>query len=316
MLNTGRLSSGGVMVNYRCSAACRHCLYSCSPTRKAANSPDDYVDEESAEEICRLLKKGDCPSVHIGGGEPFLDFEGLLMMVRKLGQARVRLDYIETNASWLKLAGDSSLEEANRKEAGEKLRRLMDAGANCLLISHDSFHAEYVPKNAPLFLAELCGKAGMDFFLWDAQQSGISYGGRAVNIERELAPLRQAPLHKAQLYPAENFTAKSSPCRNLLHTGHFHVDLNCNFIPPRCTGIIIPLSEALTDIPEGKYAAFQALYSGGVSALMSLARQQGFSADPAGYPSRCNLCFHLRHFLAEKGFREFDLNHYEEALKY
>ena len=329
MLSTGSLNHGGIMVNYRCSAACRHCLYSCSPTRGS----DGYVDEAGAQEICRLLVKGACPSVHIGGGEPFLNFEGLLMMVRKLRQARIRLEYIETNAFW---AADSQ----NQNDASVKIKHLLAEGANCLCISIDPFHAEYVPYSAPLTLAKLCEKNGMNFFLWrqeflgvlsqlDSQKAhsrpamekslsrdyirstaalyGVEFGGRAVNIERE----------STALFPIENFLAENSPCRKLLHTGHFHVDMNCCFIPPRCTGILIPLSEALEGIPAGKYPAFEALYSGGVCALEALARQHGFSAEPAGYPSKCNLCFHLRHFLAEKDFfPELDRNHYEEALKY
>jgi hypothetical protein len=211
-------------------------------------------------------------------------------------------------------------------------------GVETLCISTDPYHAEYVPCGAPLALADLCEKNGMGYFLWkeeflpalsrldpqkthsrqDLEQAfgdyvgktarlyGIGYGGRAVNIEREFAPS----------FPVENFAADGSPCRNLLSTGHFHVDLDCYFIPPGCTGIRIPLSEAVNGIPEGKYPAFEALYNGGVSALLRLARQYGFSPDNTGYPSKCNLCFHLRRFLSEKDFAEVDRNHYREALKY
>jgi len=101
-----------------------------------------------------------------------------------------------------------------------------------------------------------------------------------------------------------------------LSTGHFHVDMFGYFIPPRCTGIRIPLQEAVEGIPAGKYPAFEALYSGGISALLGLAKQNGFSPAGEGYPSECNLCFHIRHFLSEKGFGELDKDHYGEALKY
>jgi hypothetical protein len=328
MLSTGTLTHGGIMVNYQCNAACRHCLYSCSPTRGSG-----YVDEESARCICRLLKKGRCRSVHIGGGEPFLDFDGLLIMVRKLAEAGIALDYIETNAYW---ATDASCRE--------KLQRLLAAGAETLCISIDPYHAEYVPYGAPLALAELCEKSGMNYFLWrqeflpalsrlapekthtrqdmetalssgyiykTAQAYGISYGGRAVNIEQEFGPS----------FPLENFAADNAPCHNLLSTGHFHVDKDCYFIPPRCTGIRISLEEAVDGIVEGKYPAFESLYNGGVSALLRLARQHGFSPDSMnpkihGYPSKCNFCFHLRHFLSKKDFPELDRTHYEEAIKY
>ena len=330
MLNAGTLTHGGIMLNYQCNAACRHCLYSCSPTRNPG-----YVSEDSMEKICRLLSKGGCCSVHIGGGEPFLDFEGLLMAVRKLRQAGIKLEYIETNAFW-------AAEAEDKQEV--LLKRLMAEGASCLCISLDPFHAEHVPYGAPVALAQLCETTGMDYFLWkgdflsslsmlDANKThsrseleknisekyihntamvyGIEYGGRAVNIEKEYATF----------FPVENFTGGSAPCKRLLSTMHFHVDMNCNFIPPRCTGIIIPLSEVVDGIPDEKYPAFNALYSGGVSALLNLAAENGFSPVKSGYSSACNLCFHLRHFLSEKDsevkkFSELDKNHYEEALRY
>ena len=338
MLKTGTLIHGGVMVNYKCVAACRHCLYSCSPTRvpSAHESKETYVNEASAEKICRLLYSGGCRSVHIGGGEPFLDFDGLLMMVRKLKSAGIKLEYIETNAYW---AANAQGQKAAQKGIMAKLKSLLKEGADCLCISIDPFHAEYIPYSAPLALMELCEKAGMNFFLWKpeflsalsrldskkthsraemekilsktyvldtARLYGIEYGGRAVNVETEFGAL----------YHAETFTADDAPCRNLLSTGHFHVDMDCHFIPPRCTGIHIPLSEAVEGIPPGKYPAFEALYFDGVSALLELALQYGFSPDGAGYPSKCNSCFHLRHFLSEKDFAELDRNHYEEALRY
>ena len=335
MLNTGILNhsagsfpaSCGIMVNYQCNAACRHCLYACSPERNQG-----FINKETAEKVCSLLRKGGCRSVHIGGGEPFLDFEGLIMMIRVIKKSGIILDYIETNAFW-------AAEPKDRQEAQEKLKRLLSEGADTLCISIDPFHAEYVPYGASLALAELCVKKGMNFFLWrqeflpalsrlepekthsraemekaiskdyirkTAGQYGIEYGGRAVNIERE----------SSSLFPAENFSGDISPCRRLLSTGHFHVDKDACFIPPGCTGIHIPLEEAVNSIPEEKYPAFEALYSGGISSLMKLAVQFGFSPDMTGYSSKCNLCFYLRSFLSEKEFEELDKNHYKEALKF
>jgi hypothetical protein len=100
-----------------------------------------------------------------------------------------------------------------------------------------------------------------------------------------------------------------------LNTGHFHVDLEGWFIPPGCTGLRIPLTEAVDGIPPGKYPLFEALYEGGVTALFDLAARRGFVPEKT-YPSRCNLCFRIRAFLAGKGFAELDGNHYDESLKY
>ena len=290
------------------------------------------MDEAAMEKICALLRKGGCRSVHIGGGEPFLDFESLLMVIRKLKKAGITLEYIETNAFWVSVTSAPG-------EAVKKLERLLAEGPQTLCISIDPYHAEYVPYGAPLALAGLCGKIGMDYFLWrnafipflsslDKQKAhsraemesslgrdyihkiakayGVGYGGRAVNIERDFGAL----------FPIENFTADNTPCRSLLSTGHFHVDMYAYFIPPGCTGIRLPLIEVVDDIPADKYPAFEALYSGGIFALFNLALQHGFPAAAEAYPSKCNLCFHLRRFLAGKGFLELDREHYEEALKY
>ena len=323
MLGVKTLAHGGLMVNYQCTAACRHCLYSCSPTRGTG-----YVDEATMEKTCSFLRKGDCMSVHIGGGEPFLDFDGLLMVIRKLKLAGIALKYIETNAYW---ACDAS--------AQKKLECLLLEGPQTFCISIDPYHAEYVPCGLPLVLAELCEKTGVDYFFWrqeflpvlslldkekalpraelekvldryyihtTAQAHSIRYGGRAINIERDFG----------SLFPVESFAAENTPCHKLLSTRHFHVDMYGYFIPPGCTGIRLPLEEVVDGIPADKYPAFEALYSGGILALLKLARQYGFSAASEGYPSKCNLCFHLRHFLAGKNFLELDREHYEEALKY
>jgi hypothetical protein len=266
------------------------------------------------------------------------------MMIRKLKNSDITLEYIETNAYWA-VKDSSSKEGSPSKEGGrEKLERLLAEGADTLCISIDPYHTEYVPYGAPLALAELCENTGMNYFLWKqeflpalshldskkthsredletalsreyihttARRYGIGYGGRAINIEREFGVL----------HPAEYFADDSAPCRNLLSTGHFHVDKDCYFIPPRCTGIRIPLSQAIDGIPNGKYPVFETLYSGGISALLSLAREHGFNpgsteSTVGGYPSKCNLCFRIRSFLAEKDFPELDKNHYEEAVKY
>jgi hypothetical protein len=277
-------------------------------------------------EICRLLRKGGIGSVHIGGGEPFLDFQGLAMAVEELRDAGITLDYIETNAFWAAGADGPAM-----------LKRLRSLEVEALCISVDPFHAEYVPYALPLRLAKLCEKNGLGYFLWKqqflpalsrldavkthsragleavlgdayisntARLYGLRIGGRAVNIEGEYAG-RGA---------LADFT-DSKPCGDLLSTGHFHVDADCCFIPPGCTGIRIPLAEAVEGIPEGKYPVFEALYYGGTGALLEFARGQGFVPEKT-YPSRCGLCFRVRAFLAGKGFAELDADHYEESLKY
>ncbi len=323
MIKIKNLSHGGIMANYKCNAACRHCLYSCSPKREGG-----YITKEDAKDVAKLLYQNGCRGVHIGGGEPFLNFDGLIDLIKALKENKVGIDYIETNGFWA----------SDEKRAKEYLTKLLSIGVDTLCISVDTFHAEYVPYNLPVKLSEYCRKYGMGSFLWKgeflktlsllngdkahsrnefcdkissdyialtADYYGISYGGRAVNIEEE--------------YCKKTKTANlldSNPCNRILSTNHYHIDMHKNFIPPGCTGINIPLEEITKGIEKGKYKVMDALLENGVKGIYDLAVKNGFNGEE-GYTSKCNLCFHIRHFLSKKSeFKELNLEHYEASFTY
>ena len=168
----GKLRHGGIMANYKCNAACRHCLYACSPDRSGG-----YITKETAQRTCELLLEGGCYSTHIGGGEPFLDFDGLLALVEAMTDAGIGIDYIETNAFWAEsddaerrlrelLRVSVSASASANANANANTNTNASAGADTLCISVDPFHAEYIPAGHPLLLAEICRSAGFGYFLW------------------------------------------------------------------------------------------------------------------------------------------------------
>jgi len=311
------------MTNYQCNAACRHCLYASSPKRDGS-----YINTETAEELCSLLCEGECRSIHIGGGEPFLQYESLIKFLEIIRYAGIRVEYLETNGFWA----------TDEKRVLNRLQELKAVGVDTLCISVDPFHAEYIPVGHPLQLAETCRRSGFKHFLWQERflmqlstlplnrahnrmeleklispnylketltRYGLSIGGRAINMESEFATPK----------PTESLL-KEKPCRNLLSTEHFHVDNQLRFIPPGCTGIVIPLAEAIRGIPEGKYPVFEALLTGGVTGLLKYAEKKGFEASEE-YPSTCALCFRIRHWLAENAFSpDLDVEHYKAALQF
>ncbi len=314
------ISGCGIMVNYRCTAACRHCLYACSPTRNGG-----YMAHETAVSVAALLRKGGCRSVHIGGGEPFLEFDKLLDVLTVLNDAGISADYIETNAYW---ANDGD-------EVKRRLRALQTVGADTLCISLDPYHAEHVPPAKPLFLAKCCGEAGFGYFLWQerflsmmnfntketrasmekliapdyiwkaARAYGLSMGGRAINIEEEYTGKK----------PAASLTDET-PCRRLLDAGHFHVDVYGRYIPPGCTGIALPFEEVIEGIPDGKYPVLEALLENGQKGLLHYAASKGFTVEDE-YTSKCAMCFHIRHWLSmNTPAAELDAEHYDESLMY
>ena len=80
--------SGGLMLSYKCSAQCRHCMYACSPKWKG-----DWIEINDLEKGLSDLAPGIMPSpwgkntislnhgLHFTGGEPFLNFELLMKAV-------------------------------------------------------------------------------------------------------------------------------------------------------------------------------------------------------------------------------------------
>ncbi len=315
------LGNGGVMVNYVCNAACRHCLYACGPKREKG-----YMSPDTARKVGKILRQNGCYSVHIGGGEPFLNFEGLTSVIKALREEQIFIDYIETNAFWVK----------DEEKAKRYIRELLAMGVDTFCISIDPFHAEFVAPSLPLKLSRLCQNLGMGSFLWKqnfvkvlqkgdmdkahsrsefqeiiskdyvrdiADYYGIHYGGRAVNIEEEYY----------ETIDAKKLLVKSA-CKNLLSTNHYHVDLHGNFIPPVCTGIQIPLEKITSGVEKGEYKVLDALVSGGVKELYNLAKAEGFILKD-GYTSSCALCFHLRHFLSKLSkYSELNLEHYQNSL--
>jgi len=89
--------SGGVLLTYKCNSRCKHCLYACSPRWKA-----DWINREDAEKIlCNLSRAfrkvysegyaevGVNLGLHFTGGEPFLNFNLLLDLVKPASRLEI-----------------------------------------------------------------------------------------------------------------------------------------------------------------------------------------------------------------------------------
>jgi hypothetical protein len=255
------------------------------------------MTREMMQEVCAILKKHGCRSLHIGGGEPFMDFDGLCSLVHTARTHGIVVEYVETNAYW---ADDE-------EKAVRYLRALSRAGANALCISHDAYHAEFIDPTLPVRLADICRRTGFGYFLWETQINRLRFNGRAITLEEGY--IQKKPPEDIQCE-----ASKRGACKSLTSRNHFHVDLHGKYIPPGCTGIVLPLEEVFLGISSGKYPAFEALHNGGLPALLALALGRGFALDPEGYPSVCNCCFHVRKWLSGlEGFAELDKEHYIHA---
>lgn len=306
-----RLQSGGLITNYHCTSKCRHCLYRCSPGRRK-----DYVEKDDARKIMHKIISLGCSSIHIGGGEPFLDIEKLIDVADAAKQTGMHIEYIETNSSWF----------TDEDKAVGILNRLLYHGIDQLLISISPFHNEHIPFFKTKGVIKACRKTGMGIFPWIAEfypeadslddrkvhrieeyqeKFGTDYmeniprrywthlGGRAVETFRDILPLS----------PIEHITGAQA-CHEPEDTSHFHIDLYGQYIPGLCAGFVIDMEDLGQELDTGRYPLLNLLSEKGIGAMLSLAEKEyGFKSGP-GYLNKCHLCNDIRsHLVKRTGYK-------------
>lgn len=310
------LSSGGIITNYTCTASCAHCLYASSPRREGG-----YIAADLLRALLRKVAALGCRSFHIGGGEPFLNVEGLLETVRTIREEGARVDYLETNAFWFK--------------DGDSARRLLDgireAGCDTLMVSVCPFHIEYVPLAKAEGAVRACEDTGMRYFLWQdqyyaelarldrntthslaelsalygedyvpraARRFGLRVNGRALRTLKPYLTRRPAEAVVTEAAAEEG----EGGCGELRAVDHFHLDLYGNYIPPGCVGLALDYRFLGTEVPES-HRVLRILDRKGIGGLLEYARgEQGFVPDPEGYVSKCDLCLAIReHLVLSRG---------------
>jgi len=246
--------------------------------------------------------------LHIGGGEPFLNIKGLIGLIKAIRGSGISLEYIETNAAWI--TGDDVRDR-------RILSDVVSAGGECIMVSADPFHIEFIPLWKPRTLIRLLQEMGISHFIWQerylpllgrldpgktydgqalkevfgydvqwqcAQEYGLRFGGRALNLLRKYG--ERKPI-----------TPPSKPCSELRNTGHFHVDYLGRYIPPGCTGMGILLEDLGNELDPASYPVLSRLYEQGLGALLEHAQELGYVPNPGGYVSKCELCFDIRKYL-------------------
>jgi organic radical activating enzyme len=296
--------SAGLMLTYKCSAACEFCYYRCSPSQEGVMTLDTAM---SAWEGLRELA-GESASIHITGGEPFLYLD---QMVAILGEAKRRglgtVDQIETNAFW----ADS------RQGMVDTLRLLDSLGMRILKISCDPFHQEYVGIDKVRSLAAVATEVlGKDRVLvrWEKYaQDPVDTGGMAWE---EKAAHYMASLHEfpcrftgraadrlAGIAPIKtpDELAALSCSGSFLGAKGIHVDPFGNVFSGTCSGIIIgnvnetTLAEMWRRFDPPNVEVIGRLFEGGPAALAKEAQEAGFRLAPH-YAGKCHLCSDIRKF--------------------
>lgn len=307
-LNIGHLVSGGIVLGYRCQSACRHCLYGSGPHRHDGKPTADQLEQL----LDLLTHRAQATRFHIGGGEPFLDIALLKQTIHGMNKRGLFLEYVETNAGWVK----------NAAQAEDTLSALAAVGLDCVLVSLSPFHAEHVQRkkvhillnaaesvlargafawmetfekdlsredeNNKLDFNQFLGKRNPAYASQLAARYGLVPGGRTARYLFE---------HGHSIPTAE--AVKNAPCAHRLRdTTHFHVDGDGLYVPGLCAGLVLPMGLIPGEIDLTPFPVIRTLLEPeGLAKLVKKARAAGFTPHE-GYSSPCDICNHVRYFLS------------------
>jgi hypothetical protein len=313
--------SGGIFLSYKCTSECKHCMYACSPRWK-----DDWISEKDVEKILTQLsgRIQGCPlgtdkigvnyGVHFTGGEPFLNFDLLLKVVRMAHELRIPSTFVETNSFWC----------IDDKVTREKLLQLRDAGLHGILISVNPFILEQLPferteravrigreifrENVILyqefFYSQFKKLDIKDTLYLNGYLQKIELGGLYENVE--LLPIGRATYMLSYLYrkyPAKSFFSES--CIEELTRGwHIHVDNYCNYMTGYCGGISLGDAREIDSICRGidlKGRPILDALSNDLKRLFEFGVNEfDYKERKGGYISKCHLCVDVRRHIAQK----------------
>ncbi len=323
--------SGGLLLSYKCSASCRHCMYACSPNWKA-----DWISEGDLLQILRQLAGRIQPSpygndhislnhgLHITGGEPFLNFDLLCKAVEISSEFDIPSVFVETNCFWC-------TDDASTRE---KLELLKNKGLKGILISVNPFYLEYVPfekteravrigakifgLNMMVYQVEyyrrfktlgLKNKVSFDKYLQLENRADFARNVEFFIMGRAAYSLTEELNNIYPKYPANRLF--SLPCMPaFLRSWHNHFDNYGHYIPGYCGGITLGDCRHLDDLLKNgidlnEYHVLNYLISDDMKGLLQLAVDYGYTENNNGYYSKCHLCVDIRKCLNIKAdFKE------------
>ncbi len=339
--NIPRPISGGIILSYKCSAECRHCIYACSQKWNP-----DWISKSDLEIILSRLSGKIISSpygpnrislnygLHFTGGEPFLNFDLLCTAVEIADKLKIPSIFVETNCFW---ASDDNITK-------EKLKLLKKKGLKGIMISVNPFYLEFIPFDR----TERAIKWSLDIFGHNTIVYQIEYYRRFkewgikdkvsfeeyVRLERredflknvEFLMMGRAPYRLNNIlrnffkkYPAETFFNEEC-ITSFLTSFHNHFDNYRNFIPGFCGGISLGDCKELDHliqigIETEYYPILGFLIDNNFEEFLNFAKDYGYVESEDGYFSKCHLCIDIRRYLIQKGdFKELKPREFYEHL--
>jgi len=301
--------SAGLLLTYKCNAACEFCYYNCSPQKNGLMPIDTAI---STWKSLKILA-GENAKIHLTGGEPFLYWDHLLQILEQAEKQKLgKVDLIETNGFWA----------TDEKIIRQRLKTLDALGMERLKISTDPFHQEYIDIEPVRRLADLA------IDILGAERVLVRWRKYLENPVRmkDLPPAERKEKYISAIkdYPCR-FTGRagsrlaeliaSKPIESLasmncksafLSAKGVHIDPFGNVFSSTCSGIIIgninqaPLEDIWRQFHPAQSEFIGTLYHQGPCGLLDKAEKSGYKKAKT-YASKCHLCTSIRQFFFENG---------------
>lgn len=304
--------SAGLLLTYKCNAACEFCYYTCSPQKNGLMPVETAI---GAWQSLKILA-GDRAKIHLTGGEPFLYWEHLQQILEQAKKQNLgKVDLIETNGFWA----------TSEKTVIKRLKTLNELGMERLKISIDPFHQAYVDIEPVKRLAnvarELLGEKRV-LVRWEKYlDSPVEMRGLSADElnQRYRAAIKDYPcrftgraadkLAEIIAKDAVEQIAQANCKEAFLGAKGVHIDPFGNVFSGTCSGIIIGNinQTALEDIWKQFHPArsefVHALCNLGPAGLLDKATKLGYKKAKA-YADKCHLCTDIRQFFFENGIED------------
>lgn len=318
--------SGGLILSYKCSAECLHCIYGCSPKWSA-----DWISENDLQQILNALAGkieaspygpdtiGLSHGLHFTGGEPFLNFELLCRAIEIAHELKIPSLFVETNCFWA----------LNDKITLDKLLQLKSKGLHGIMVSVNPFYLEYVPfertERVIRISLEIFGQNVVIYqyeYYRRFKMLEIRYRMTLENYLRlepenellrnvEFFPMGRAAYElekrlKGRFPRRPGYYFYNQPCNPpILKEWHNHFDNYGNYIPGFCGGISLgdcrKLDHLIRDgIDLSAHPVLSYLLREDFEGLENFARTMGFEELSEGYLSKCHFCTEMRSYLVKK----------------
>jgi MoaA/NifB/PqqE/SkfB family radical SAM enzyme len=294
-------------------------MYACSPQWKA-----NWLSEEDAKIILSQLAGKIQPDssetnaigincgIHFTGGEPFLNFDLLLNIVKIGHEFNIPSMFVETNCFW---CDDDHITE-------ERLTLLKNAGLHGILISVNPFILEQVPFektkrairiSSGVFKNNVIVYQQFFYHLFDRFniKEKLSFEEYLRMAKDSLNYIELLPMGRAvyelgflyEKYPAKEFFGISCH-EELTRKWHIHIDNYGNYITGYCGGISLGNARNLNSLLSGIDLDDRPILAALASELKNLYRigveKYNYKERAEGYVSKCHLCVDIRHHIVQQ----------------